>query len=210
MNSRLVALLAGAAMLMTAPVWATTTTWSFASPAGTLGNSQVYTVNGVSITAYGFSAANSGTNLFGKAEGGDENGVGIASEDDHEISGSEFVQFDLSQVLSDLHPGSGSIQVGSVQSGEGFQIWGSNSLGSPGTALASGGSAADGKWFSLPPNFDSYKYLGLSATGGDVLAGALSFSSSTVPEPATFWMFTGALGLGLLMFRRFRLESDGC
>ena len=41
-------------------------------PTGVLGTSQVYTVGGLGITAYGFTNAGTPTALFGKNQAGDE------------------------------------------------------------------------------------------------------------------------------------------
>jgi hypothetical protein len=206
MNSKLAAILTGLILLITSPAWGTTLTWNFDSPAGNLGNSHTYTVSGVSVTATGFSAAgvSNETALFGKTEGGDESGLGIAAEDDHEIAGSEFIQFDISDVANLT---SGSIVMGSVQSGETFEIFGSNTLGDIGTMLASGGSTYNSVQFMLPASFANYKYLGVKAGNDDVLVQSLTLNTSSVPEPATFWLFGSALLLGPLMLRRLRSQE---
>ena len=56
------------------------TAWYFNTPSGPLGNSQAYTVGGVTITAYGYTNSGSPTALYGNNNGGDQNGLGINSD----------------------------------------------------------------------------------------------------------------------------------
>jgi hypothetical protein len=206
MNSKLAAILAGFILLITSPAWGTTLTWNFDSPTGNLGNSHTYTVNGVSVTAMGFSAPGTAnaTALFGKAAGANERGLGIASQAEHEIGGSLFVQFDISGVLNVT---SGGMVIDSVEPGEAFAIFGSNTLGDPGTMLFSGGSALSDVLFMLPSSFKNYKYISVKGTRNQVLANSLTLNTSSVPEPATFWLFGSALLLGPLMLQRLRSQQ---
>jgi len=150
--------------------------WNFASPTGSLGNSKAYTVNGIAITAYGYKNSGTATALYGRNDGTDEYGLGIAGTAENEIDASNFVQLDLSGAIS-----SGAISatmiVTSVQSGETFNVYGSNTLGSIGTPLLSN-QTADAKPFAIP-NFPNYRYIGVRASAGNVLLGAVSFTLST-------------------------------
>src|ERR1700731_715083 len=77
-------------------------TWDFSSGSectSCSGSSFTYTSSGDSITATGFTNhnLNTTTNLFRKASGGDEMGVGIASDPtrDDEIWGTTLIRIDL-------------------------------------------------------------------------------------------------------------------
>src|ERR1700730_2211700 len=92
---------------------ADTLTWDFSSPTGPLANSQTYssTPGSIVMTAYGFTtttAAGASTlgktgtaDLYGKHDGGDENGLGTKVEVDHEINVTHFVELDLSNLVGD-------------------------------------------------------------------------------------------------------------
>src|SRR5579862_7891526 len=104
-------------MLGFAPsIWATPFIYNFDNPTGTLGVSQTYTDNGVTLTAYGYNQG-IGTKLFGKNDGGDENGLGLFGTSDHEITSNGFVQLDMLNLWL-LTPTSISLSIGSVQDDE--------------------------------------------------------------------------------------------
>lgn len=157
---------------------------SFNTPTGTLPASQTYNVAGVPITAYGF--ANDGTPkaLFGKNQGGTESGLGISgSNSANEITTANFVQLDLRNLITSNATGV-CLLVNSVQSGEAYNVYGSNTLGSIGTLL--GGNRTLGNNFFAMPGFPTYRYISVRAastatnwcttTASDVLVGAVSFS----------------------------------
>jgi hypothetical protein len=149
-----------------------TSTWDFSTPLGTLGTSQTYTVNGLTITAYGFTNSGTPTKLYGKQEGGDENGLGIANtSSDHEIDTKNFVQMDLQNVIASGAT-TAQMKVGSVQSGESYNIYGSNTLGTIGTKLA-GPLTADDTYFDVP-NYGTYRYVSVRAAYKDVLLEVLT------------------------------------
>ena len=125
-----------------------TLTWNFNSPLNTLGTSQTYTINGVTITAYGFnngSPLGTPTALYGKNDAGDEHGVGIASDSEHEINSTNFVQVDLQNLINsgatNAQMSVGSVQVGPPQ--ESYNVYGSNTLGSLGTLLGTDNRTLD-------------------------------------------------------------------
>ncbi len=150
---------------------ATPLTWNFNLPTGTLGNSQTYTVNGLTITAYGFLNNGQATALYGKNNGGDENGVGIAGASDNEITTANFVQLDLTQVIASGAQNA-TILLNSVQTGEGFNIYGSHTKGSVGTILITN-SQVDST--ALPiPSYPTYEFISVRASAANVLLGAVS------------------------------------
>src|SRR5262249_9638935 len=98
-------------------------TYNFNTPTGTLGITQNYTADGVTITALGFDAPNTPTNLYGKNDGGDENGLGLANQEHFEIQTNNFVQLDLANLLSQYPGATLSMILGSVQPGESGNIF---------------------------------------------------------------------------------------
>jgi len=141
-------------------------------------------VNGITITAYGYKNSGTATALYGRNDGADEYGLGIAGTAENEIDLSNFVQLDLSGAIASGAQNAMMI-VTSVQSGESFNVYGSNTLGSIGTLLLSN-KTADATPFAIP-SFPNYKYIGVRAAAGNVLLGAVSFTlgncSITVSTP---------------------------
>ncbi|MBI1840676.1 MAG: putative Ig domain-containing protein, partial [Verrucomicrobia bacterium] len=148
--------------------------WNFSTPSGALGSSQTYTVNGLIITAAGFAGANTPTSLYGKNLGGNESGLGIASDKDHEINTSTYIQLDLKQLID---AGAQNVQliIGSVQSGEGYNIYGSAVPGSIGALLLS--DTKDNTAFAMP-GYPTYRYVSVRASAANVLLGSVGASLS--------------------------------
>jgi len=90
--------------------------------------------NGVTITAYGYSNAGALNPVWQNA-GGDENGLGIAgTSSDNEIDTNTFVQVDLNGIIT--AGGKDPVMVvNSVQRGETYTVYGSNTLASIGVPL---------------------------------------------------------------------------
>jgi hypothetical protein len=184
---------------------ATLYTFNFASPTGDLGTQETYTNNGVSITAYGFEGLFDSTRLWGKNAGGDEKGLGIKNEDDHEIDTHNFVQLSMSNLWSQS-PTSLSMSIGSVQSGESWRIYGSNVLGSLGTLLLTGTTDAPAM-FGVTPMPAGYAYLGVRAGSGNVLLSSLSANTAPVPEPGSLALLASGLLAVVAMGGRRRTQS---
>ena len=193
----------GAAMLLATTTWANTNpiTWNFDSPTGVLGTSQTYTAGGITLTAYGFSNVNSPTDLYGKSLGASEQGLGIAGLPNNEIGGSAFVQVNLSPLFPQFT--SGMLSIGSVQPGENYDIWVSNTLGVLGTEIIVNGTGEDTQ---IPISFvDGSPFLGISAgTSGNVLLSTLTVS----PEPASLSLFGIGLFLAAFLVRRSKLSLN--
>lgn len=175
---------------------ATVITWNL-NPTGVnadVGSSSAdFTVSGYTISAYGFDNNNgigSPHQLHYKNEGGDEVGLGVTGTSDFELEQSngtplEFIQLSLTSILQKGFT-NGKIEIGSAQSGESFNLYGSNALGTLGTLLNSTpfGSSSDDKFVAVP-NFGSYDYISVVSVTGDVLPVAFQASVTPVPEAAS-------------------------
>jgi len=142
------------------------------------------------------------TPLYAKFLGGDENGLGIKNDPSwqHEIFVNSFIQFDLIDLFA--HPGIGGIQlqVGSIQPGEGFYIWGSNTPTVPGTLLVTGGPSMNAQMFTVP-SYQAFRYVSISETGtaGNVLLNSFSAFSGVLSQvPDADSGFSMALGILLI------------
>jgi hypothetical protein len=215
MKSVLLGLAAATALATTAS--ATTAVFDFQNPGpnASAGTVHTYTNNGLSITASGFvSNGGAATTLFDKSGGGDENGLGLTDDPsgDNEITGTNFVQIDVSAIpgfLTDAF----SFQMGSSTGGEEWKVFGSNIADSfSGAALVTG---TDELPHSLTSGFKYYDF----ETPGTLCNGGLSvdfcgsgntlihtFTAVTaVPEPATWAMMligVGGLGATLRLSRK--------
>jgi hypothetical protein len=184
-------ILAAASMACALAAHANTVTFTFLEHGlGTLGNSATFTEGGINLTA----TASPGQLLYAKNGGGDETGLGIAGEVDHEIDGSHFLQLTLPTT-----PGSNlkMIFLGSVQQGELAKIYFSHTLGVLGSPI--GQVSSDG---SFDISSLGAGYLGISGggTGGaDVL---LDCVTAPAPDAASTFALLGMGLTGLGLVRR--------
>ncbi len=176
---------------------ATTVDWIFGSNLHDLGvveKSYSSTPGGFSVTAHAFASTTTNGVLYEKSDGGEETGLGLCSRtcpSDGEIQPHQFLRIDLGageQGLTDW-----MIDIGSVQSGEGYSIYTSNSA----TAFTGGSSCGTNQTAAglttLCGGAPS-RYLFITASTGDVLLQRLQ--ADPVPEPATLSLFgSGLVGL---------------
>jgi hypothetical protein len=177
----------------------------FDNPTGVLGTSQSYSSGGVTLTAYGYDS-HGPSNLYGKADGGDENGIGLANDPhgNHEIVKGSFVQLDISQLLSHGF-NTAEIFVGSTQgTDEPWDLFASNTLGIPGT-LEIAGSTAD-----FPAGVDissllGFHYIAVTAHNSEGVGGQnvllSAISCGNVPETGSSLALL-ALALGAVVLLR--------
>jgi len=148
-----------------------------------------YTSSGMSITAYGFdnhSGVGTAHELFYKSQtpkdGAVEFGLGLTNTLSNEIQpGLHFIQFDFTAAQA-AGLFNGQISVGSVQAGELFAFYGSNTLGNLGVQV--GGpfdSTMDNQFVSIP-NFGQFSYYSVVALADDVLPVAVRGDVRPVPE----------------------------
>jgi hypothetical protein len=156
-------------------------------------SSQTFTSSGYSITAYGFdqvAGPDTGHTLFYKNSGLDH-GLGLVGTLNNELQvnpdGSlpHYIQFDLSSLLLQGFT-NGQIKISSVDPGEAWDIYGSNTLGSLGTKLnAAAFNDTTNNSFVNIPNFGTYKYISVGSNIDDVLPWAIQANVTPVPEAAS-------------------------
>jgi hypothetical protein len=171
--------------------WATLVTWNLnptSSNADAGSNTANFTQSGFTITAHGYD--NSGGvgvahNLYFKSLGASERGLGLTQMPDNEIQVNQFIQLDISSILAQGFT-NGQLEVGSVQAGETWNIYGSNVLGSLGTKLnaTAFGSSTDETFVNVP-SFGSYNYISIVTATGDVLGVAFQATFTPIPEAAS-------------------------
>ena len=178
------------------------------------GSSHTYTSGGFSITAYGFdnnSGIGTAHDLFYKnvpeIGGATETGLGLTNTPNNELQANlHFIQFDFSAaILAGML--NGQLSVGSIQAGESFTIFGSNTLGTLGTQVSAVfGSTFDNQFVSIP-NFGQFNYYSVLALADDVLPVAVRADAPTVvPEMNSIVPIAGlvAILLGTNFWRKRR------
>ena len=217
MRLKMAAIVAGVIM-MASTAWAGTLNYNFsAGLSGQQGTSLSYTQGGYTITAYGYQVGQPGNtpeDLYVKTSGGDESGLGLANEYDHEIESNQFVQLNLTNLVT-AGMTNGDLTIGSVQSGEGYSICTSSALGTLGNCPSSGDGQLNDQAFSVSWSAsDPYLSIrgwvppdGNSKANVLVMDFSTSAPTSDTPEPASLAL----MGTGLLCvafaYRRLRSES---
>ncbi len=185
---------------------ATTVQFELEFPLGDrLSNMSMYTAGGFTITAFGYDGTRTAVNLYGKALGEGEDGLGLVNDPsgDHEISGSNYIEFDLSSLLN--NPGL-AMEISSVTGIDTFQIWGSDTFGSPFDTLLFSGAPADNETLiALTGALGGYDFYTVDAPTGNVLVDSIQASSAT-PEPGTLVMFgSGIVALAGVLRRKLTM-----
>lgn len=177
-----------------------TTTYSFDSPTGNLGISETYTVSLLSITATAFTDSGS-VDLYGKAAGGDENGLGLTNDPsgNHEITPGSFIQLNLTNVLGDVPF---TITFGSSTGSDAWEIVQTNTAGT----MAGGSVLLTGSNESAHSISPTDTYLDITATSGNILLATLTLgagNANTIPEPsAVILLASGLLLVGVGKVRK--------
>jgi hypothetical protein len=210
-NWILAALLLGAA---TVPSNATSIfTYTFQTSGAGLGVSHSFGTAPYDITVYGFDGTS--THSHNTAAGLSETTSGLGLAGRSEITTSDFVTVDFADPET-IHGVTAAFEVGDLSSGEGWQLYGSDTLGELGTAITSntaGWGTAANTWETIP-NLADYTYYSLRAVNepsyGQMIANCGTSSASITlmgvrvsgaaptPEPGTCVMVGLALiGLSL-------------
>lgn len=194
-------ILCAATLLAASSAWAALVTWDLNPDnlnQAVGATSHDFTVQGFTIGAHGYDNNNGvGTphDLYFKNENGppdfDERGLGLVGTLHNELQVGangvplHFIQLDLTSILA-LNFINGRISVGSVQPGELFNLYGSNTLGSLGVLLNGTpfGSNEDNQFVAIP-NFGTYHYISVVAAALDVLPVAFQADLIPIPEAAT-------------------------
>lgn len=175
-----------------------------------LGPSQVFTSGGFQITARGYNDADTNgigeaTNLYYKNRpidnGATESGLGLATSAHNELNANsnnqpvQFLQLDLRSILTQGAT-NGAIAVASLQNGEGFKLFGSDTLGVLGTQLAGPftGLTFDNQFVSIP-SFGEFDFISVVAASGasHVLPSQFRADVTPIPEVGTVMPIVGLL-----------------
>jgi len=183
-------------------------TITFNSPAGALGTTQVYTLDGVNFTATAFN----GGNLFAKNGGSDEKGLGLTNDSQHEIgpgTPTQFIQLDLLPLITAGFTGfqflMGSSTVIDAWKVSACASAGSGGSGPPCDSSVNALTGTDELTFHpVPSDFSATNhYLDFSATSGNVLLEELS--ATPAPEPRFYGLLlTAILGFAGIVIRKRR------
>jgi uncharacterized membrane protein YphA (DoxX/SURF4 family) len=213
----------GAALALSSAAFAGTVNFDPGNANTSVASPTTFTDGTLNIVASAFilGTPNTSTSLFEKYTSGDpgETGLGIDDSDsDKEINTLNFIQLDISGLAgkaSDL-----TLTIGSIQSGEGYILYGTNTAGATLGALTNGtqlkayiGNGSNTQnTYDLGAAFNTYKYIDVTADGAGSAGSGLDGSDvlvdtgtiTAVPVPASAWMgLTTLAGIALAAgFRR--------
>jgi hypothetical protein len=193
------------AWLGLAPANAVTVLWDFSQATGPLGATHNYTSTPPTVTIQAAAFGTAGVQLFGKANGPGEMGLGLtgnANNPDNEITPGNFVQLDLVNLTTPPFTSINmSFATNSTTGIDAWQVFGTNTPGTlaGATSILTGNTEGPQTLVGVLGNF---RFLDVTATAGDILINELD-NNINVPLPGAIWMFGAGLGgLGLLMRRR--------
>lgn len=184
-------------------------TWDFnaGNQNGDVGSSALtYTQSGYDLTVRGYDNVSGPDTLHElryKSEvpngGAMERGLGLVGTPSNEFginangTPTNYLQLDLRSILS-LGFTNGMIQVASLQPGEGYILFGSNSQGTLGTQLAGTytGLGFDNQFVAIP-DFGTYQFVSVAAASGRVLPVAFQASITPIPEMNVLFPIVGLL-----------------
>lgn len=184
-------------------------TFDFGSATGNLGTSHTYSAAGYSIVATGYDAFGNLTDLYGKNDGGDEVGLGLANDPtgDNEIHfQSGFIQLDMLGLHNKLDPASIFVSMNSATDGEEWAVYGSNVRGSYTACCVQQlliGSTETMQHVRPSFAYGVYDFVAINHTPGTHDNVLLHTFTTTIPEPSTWaMMLTAFFGFGAVLRRR--------
>ena len=196
--------LLGAALLCAAPAFADGIIFT-SDGLGDIGKTDTFKQGVISIFVTGYASPGVQADLWAKNEGAiggsPEQGIGLAGEVDHEIAGSQFVQINVAAANA-AGLTQQTLSVDSVQAGESYNVWGSNTAGALGT-LIGGGLTSPTFTFTNT----GFTFIGISSNAGDVALDDAMFAPPVgvaTPEGASTaaFLLMGLLGLGILTAKK--------
>ena len=196
-------LLAAVLVFLAAPVFADTVdVFNFNQNLGDIGQTDLLKLGLVQFLISGFNTPGVAGDLWEKNLGPTEFGLGLMNQVDHEIGigGTDFAQLDISKLAALKSVVSVSVGINSLQAGENYDIWGSNTAGSLGTLIAANQTDPN---FTLP--LAPFQFISITAGSGDVLIDDVIVT--TTPENSTaIFLFLGGVMLagGSLLSKKFR------
>jgi hypothetical protein len=140
---------------------------------------------GLSVTATSFHNAGGRENLYVKISGPEEMGLGsMMDAKDHEITGDDFVNLDLSNLWS--HGiSSAQLILGSLQTGELYKVCQGHFVGSLGGECVTAGSGTGTENINITWGAAN-NIFGIQATGdggADLLIGGMTYQAPPAPTP---------------------------
>jgi hypothetical protein len=193
------------AALTACSAWATLVTWELNpnNTNGAVGSSSLdLTQSGFTITARGYDNVSGPDTLHqlyfksqGPIDGAGEHGLGLVGTLNNELqtSGgtpSNYIQLDLRSIISQGFTNF-QLSVGSIQAGESFLLFGSNTQGQLGTQIGGAfGSAFDDQFVSITGTYD---FISVAAGSMDVLPVAFRATITPVPEMSALFPVVGLI-----------------
>jgi hypothetical protein len=189
-------------LLAAAPAFADTVdVFNFNQNLGDIGKSDLFKLGILQVLLTGYSSPGVTADMWEKNLGPTEFGIGLAAEEDREISGTNFVQVDLSKINNLSRVINISISINSIQAGEAYDVWGSNSAGTLGTLIAADQTSEN---FTLPRNFD---FISITAPEDNVTIDDIDITvtpPTPTPESSTLFLFGIGAGFAFLASRKWQ------